>query len=119
ALHEIRDAKIRFVKNLEAHAVALRDAASGQLHAHQVHLVGRHEDGTAAGPDFVRHLGIVQRSDDLGGFAVGKFSVQQTVFSTRRPERESAESANDDERGGDDADALAGAELAPDLEQLG
>ena len=70
ALDEIRDAEVRLVENLEAHAFALRNALGRQLHPHRINLVLRHQDRTAAG--LVGNLGVVERGDDLGGLGIAK-----------------------------------------------
>jgi hypothetical protein len=76
ALDEIRNAEIGFVENLESDAVALGDALGGELHSHEMHLVGRHIH-RAVGAGAIRHFGVIERRDDLGGLAVVEFAVQQ------------------------------------------
>ena len=118
ALHEIGDAEVGLVKNLEAHAFAARDALAGHLHADLINLVGGHHDGAAAAADLVGDLGFVQGGDDLGGLGFVESAIEQGIINAAGPKGDSAQARENHQRGHHDADALVEAELLPDAEEL-
>ena len=116
ALDEIGNAEVRLVENLEAHALALRNILGRELHPHRINLVLRHQNRAAAG--LVGNFRVVKHGDDLGRFTVGKPAVEQAVIGARRPQRKGDQPADQHKSRGRDADALAGAELAPNIAEL-
>ena len=118
ALHEIGDAEIGLVENLESHPFAAGNALAGHLHAHLIDLVGGNEDGAAAAADLVGDLGLVQGGDDLGGFALVQFAVEQGEIGAAGPKGHAGQAAEHGQGGQGDADALVEAELFPDARQL-
>ena len=93
ALHEIGDAEIGLVENLEADAFAAGNALAGHLHAHLINLVGGDQDGAAAAADLVGHLGLVQGGNDLGRFAFVQFAVEQGVIGAAGPKGQGGQTA--------------------------
>ena len=89
-LHEIGNAEIGLVENLESHSFAARNALAGHLHAHLINLVGRNHDGAAAAADLVGDLGLVQGGDDFGGLAFVQFAVEQGEFGAAGPKGHAA-----------------------------
>jgi len=54
----------------------------------------------------------------LEASASDNLPIEQAVIGARRPERERAETGHQHEGGGEDADALAHAELFPNFNEL-
>ena len=119
ALHEVGDAEVGLVENLEAHALAAGNALGRHLGAHRIDLVGRHENAAAAAAAcLVGDFRIVERGHDLGGLGVIKLAVEQRVFGAARPDGEADQARQHHARAEHEADALVKAELFPGLGQV-
>ena len=82
-----------------------------------MNLVGGHRDATAA-PDLVRNFALIERIDHLGSLGLGKVAKENGVVFTARPNRDAAQTEQDDQSGEDDRDSLVDADLLPDGSQL-
>ncbi len=117
-LHEVRDAKVGFVKNLETDAIPMRDSLGRELHAHEVDLILGHVDRAPALANLVRHFQFIEDPDDLGGFGVIQLSIKQRVIHAAGPKGQAQQRGHHDPGGEHDADPLVEAELLPDAEKL-
>jgi hypothetical protein len=117
ALHEIGEAELALVEDLEADAVAGGNALSGHLHAEAVDLIGGNVDGGAAVGDFVRNVLRLELAHDGGGVFLGETAVEELEIGTSRPHDQRDEADHDDAGGEDDRDALVEAEFLPECEE--
>ena len=117
-LHEIRDAKVRLVKNLEPDAIAMRQALRGQLHSHQVDLVSRHVNRPAGLTGLVGDFHLIQHRDDFRGLGVVQLSVKKGKINPAGPKSQTAQRNRHHPGGQHNTDALVQAQLLPDGQEL-
>jgi len=117
ALDEVAQAELALVEDLEADAVAGREALGGQVHPQAVNPVGGHVDRAAAGRHLVRDALGLELADDRGGVPVAEAAVEELVVGPARPEHEGAEAGQHAGGGDHERNALVEAELLPEGEQ--
>lgn len=118
-LDQVRDAEVRLVEDLKPDAISAGNSLERHLHAGGVNLFRRNEDGSAAAAELVGDLGLIERSDDLGGLGLGQTSVQQDVIAATGPVPDGTQAGHDHQGGKGHTDPLADSQLPPYLEQLG
>jgi hypothetical protein len=116
-LHEIGEAKLAFVENLEAHAIAAGQSLAREIHADLVHHVARHLDGGAAGGDLMRNILGLQLADDRCGILLTHARVEQLVVGSLGPEHDARHTAEHGHGCNDQRHALVETELFPEIQE--